>query len=449
MLRALWLLFKILILVIFIVWLADLPGEVQLDAMGYLVNIDIGFFCIALITLIIASIFIHNTITTFIHFPASYARYLEIRRREKGYKALTLGLTAVAAGDTAMAKNQAARATRYLKNDTGLPLLLQAQAARMNKQEEDAIKIFARILENKDAAFLGVRGLLQTALDQKQNTKALSLAQHALDLHPNQPWILNLVYDLQTKERKWDDALKTLMRIKKTKSLPKDKIIRDHCAILIAQAEDLKNTNQDKAARNCLEQAFSMSHLFVPAAATLAKHYIQDGDQKKAVRVLEKSWKKYPHPDTKALWDSLLPSKKDSQQHPHLQWFMKLHKHNTKSAYSLLVAGRTAMEVNAWDDARDFLMRAEKKRPSKNIYIALADLERISGGAESQAKTWHELSENAPDDPCWVCEDTGRIYNDWTYMTPHHNTFNSIQWMSPDTANSVSKDIKTPLIQHP
>lgn len=453
MIRALWFLFKITVFVAFMVWVAELPGSIKLDLQDYVVTMEIGFFLMAVGVIVLIAIFLYNLVMAVVKFPASYKRYRDIRNREKGYHALTLGLTAVAAGDTAVASKQAELATRYLKHDTGLPLLLKAQAARMRGQEEEALKSFAILLENKDAAFLGVRGLLQAALDHNYHDKALDLAKQALKLHPKQPWILGLVYDLEIKEQLWDDALETLKRAQKLKSMDKEKLQRDFTAIYIAKAEQAEKQGKDEEALRLLENAFKHHPGFIPAALRLSEKYIQMDMPKKAMKILEQSWKKDPHPQIAKLWRTLTPQKKIKEPMERMKWFTRLHKINTKSARSFLEAGHVAMLEGLWGEARSYLESAEKIRPSKELYQMLADLERMSGKGEDTAKRWIDMAETAEPTRAWVCRDTGRFYNEWHVIAQPHGSFNSIEWTAPElidiAAPSLHNHIKKAVIESP
>ena len=113
------------------VWLSEQEGSVRIDWMEYSVNVHVGLFLAGLLGLILLSVFVYRLMRTVVDFPASYRFYSQRRAKEMGYKALTLGLTAVAAGDTGAALKQAKKARSLLPEDQGLPLLLEAQAARL------------------------------------------------------------------------------------------------------------------------------------------------------------------------------------------------------------------------------------------------------------------------------------------------------------------------------
>jgi uncharacterized membrane-anchored protein len=243
MIKALWFLIKVTALIAIVVWLADRPGTMRLDWIDLqgndiAVNVQIGVFLAALFGFVLLSIFIYQTIKTFVDLPKSMARYNEIKAREKGYKALTLGLAAVAAGDRSGAVKQAKKARKFLPDDTGLPMLLDAQAARLDGRESDAAQSFVALLEDKDASFLGVRGLLQAALDTRDYDTALTLAERAMASYPKQVWILKIAYDLQLKAKTWDRARGTLRALEKSGGISAERAQSDKAAILVAAGDE-------------------------------------------------------------------------------------------------------------------------------------------------------------------------------------------------------------------
>lgn len=431
MIRALWFMIKVGVLVAAVVWIAERPGFVHLQWLNYEARIHFGFFMLAMLALLLVSIFAYNIIRTFVDFPQSFSRYLELKKHEKGYRALTLGLTAVAAGDTKIAAYQAFRAEKFLEDDAGLPLLLKAQAARLEGKEDEARKTFLRLLENKDAAFLGVRGLLQAALDNGEFSRALTLSRQALAIHPKQPWILRLVYDLEIRQREWAQARKTLQRAEKAGAIEALQAKSDRAAMYLAEAEDdLQNDRRDDALQK-LENAHRSDPEFVPAVTRLAKMYVQFGKRRKAEKMVARAWKAAPHPDLAQVWDLLVPVKKSPDPMARLQWFEKLGHLNEKSPEGHMAVAQAAMDEGLWGEARDHLRKAEALHPSAGVYKVLAALEEKSTGNDELALMWLEKAADAAPDKVWVCSETGRIYEDWYPVAMPHGAFNTIAWDYP------------------
>jgi HemY protein len=431
MLKALWFMIKVGALTAAAIWIAERPGTVRIEWLEYAVTVHVGLALLVAIGIMLLCIFIYNIIRTFVDFPKAYRRYSEIKSREKGQRALTLGLTAVAAGDTKSAVYQAARARRLLHDDLGLPLLLEAQAARLDGREEDARKAFVALLENKDAGFLGVRGLLQAALDMKHYTKALELANQALKLHPKQPWILSTVYDLEIRQRNWEQARVILYRAEKAGAVSPEKAKADRTVLYLAEAEEeAKKSNWSEAIRKA-KKAAELNPDFSPASVRLARLYNNSGRRRHAVSVIERAWKAAPHPELAQVWDSLAPAKSAKKPLSRVAWFEKLVELNSSHVESYIAAGRAAMEESLWGEARQHFRRAEELEASARLYKLWADLEERSGGSEDTIAAYLEKANAAKQDRVWVCRETGRIYNEWSPLAQPHGAFNTIDWAYP------------------
>ncbi len=324
MLRALWFFIRVGLIVAVAVWVASQPGDVALTWFDYTFKVQMGFFLLCLLAIILFSIFLYNVIDTFMSFPASYRRYREIKSREDGYRALTLGLTAVAAGDKKVAAKQAKKTAKLMPDDMGLPKLLQAQAARMEGKSEEARKHFAAMMDNKDAAFLGVRGLLQEALDHEDYRGALKLAHGALESHPKQPWVLKTVYDLQIKAKGWNGAQQTLKRLEKTDSMTRGKVISDRAVLSIAEGEEKLEGGYIPQALELFKRAHRILPEFAPAAVRLARLYKQEGKRRAAMGVIKKSWKLQPHPELEEMWMELMTPSKAAVGAERAKWKDKL-----------------------------------------------------------------------------------------------------------------------------
>ncbi|MCC6597210.1 MAG: heme biosynthesis protein HemY [Alphaproteobacteria bacterium] len=437
MLRAIWFAIKVGVLSVLAVWVAGRPGHVRIEWMDYTITVALGFFLLAVIGVILLSIFIYQVIRTFVDFPRSFARYNEIKRREKGYRALTLGLTAVAAGDTKAALSQARRAGALLPGDTGLPLLLQAQAARLDGREDDAAQAFVALIENKDASFLGIRGLLQTALDGADHEAALSLAEKALSLYPRQKWILKITYDLQIRLRRWPEAYHTLANVESCGVLSAQKARSDRAVILLAQGLRDEEEGFEAEALSNARGAVMVDRGFSPSSVILAHMYDRRGKRAKAIRIIEKAWKVSAHPDLMQSWETFIAPDKANDFIARLRWVEKLLKTNSQSGAGLMAAGRAAMNADLWGVARDYLERAENFEPCAALYRLRAELEERSGGDEDLVKAWLEKAALVPAAKAWVCSETGRVYAQWSPVALPHGSFNTMLWDYPQAVPGV------------
>lgn len=451
MIRSLWFLVKIAVVVGVVVWVAERPGSVRVEWLDYVFTVHVGLFLLALLGVIVVSIFLYRVVRAFVTFPSSLRYYNEVKGREKGYRALTVGLTAVAAGDTAAAMKHAEKARKMLPEDEGLALLLKAQAARLDGREEDARESFVALLENKDAAFLGVRGLLQASLDTGDTEAALQLARRALDLHPKQKWILRTVYDLEIRGRHWGAAADVLTRAVRSGAIRKERAMRDRAAMALAIALEAEDEGLHNVAAAQFKEAQTLAAKienaadgvvdsgFVPAAIVYAQYLMRrgGGQRKKAVAQIEKAWKAQSNAVGAGaqgafvpVWAELMPVAAAGDPLARLKWFERLVKLNPQSAAGQMAAGQAAMDGGLWGEARKFFERAEELRPSAALYKAFAALEDRAGGdgAKEAARKWIEKAGDAPGDRVWVCRESGRVYEGWHPIAEPHGSFNTIEW---------------------
>ncbi len=413
------------------IWLSEQEGSVNVKWMEYNVTVHVGLFLAGLLALILVSIFLYRVIRTFVDFPSSYRFYSQNRARDMGYRALTQGLTAVAAGDTKAAMKHAGKVRSLLPEDKGLPLLLEAQAARLDGREADAQESFAGLLENKDASFLGVRGLLQASMDAGDYRSALKLARQALSIHPKQPWILRTVYDLEIGQREWGAAEATLKRAVKVGAITKERALSDRVAMALAVALSAEEEGLDDVALSEYKRAQKLDGSSIPAVVLATEYYIRKGQKKKAVALIEKSWRKTPHAALVDLWDRLMPIKDEDDVLSRLKWYERLVALNGNNARIHLAAGQAACDAALWGEARKFFDKAAQIRPSKELYKALAILESLASKDEVKMRDWLEKAADVPAERVWICRETGRLYPFWRPIAVPHGSFNTIEWNFP------------------
>jgi len=434
MVRTVWFVIKLGLLIALLVWLAEQSGTVNVAWMGYDIRMHVGLFLVGLVAIILMAIFIYNILDAFVNFPASWRRYREVRSLEKGYRAVSLGLTAVAAGDTKAAGKQAKTARKFMPDDTGLPLLLAAQAARLDGREEDARSSFAVMLEHKDTAFLGVRGLLQSALDQEDYSSALTIAEGALKTHPKQPWILKTVYDLQIKNENWDAAGEALKTLEKVGGIDKVQAVSDRAILLVVRAMGFEGQGSSAEAIKLYKAAIKIDGGLLEAAIPLVGLYKSEKKVRAAKGLIEKVWKIAPHPALADLWMGLMPVKKRDDKAARMARAEALIKMNPNHVEGYLAVAREAMDQRLWGPAREALRKAEEIEPEERVYEMLVQLEGLAGDyEEAERLRMNELVQASPA-PRWVCAETGRIYAAWHWFATPYPLFGTIGWQVPEVA---------------
>lgn len=441
MIQTFWFFIKIALVTSAAIWLATQPGSVSMSLMGYHVTLDIGVFFISLVVVVLLILFLWRVVKAMFSVPSTIAKYREEDKRKKGFRALTRGLVAVAAGDVKGATKFSKQTKSLLPDQNGLPVLLEAQAARLRGEEGLAQNRFEHLMEDKDTAFLGVRGLLKSALEEGDIVRALEFVRKAEKIYPKQGWVIQSVYDLEIKNGLWSDAIKTGKKALKYNVLLREKIISDRVAIYLMRFDYEADKGETKLALKDLEQAYKLNPYFVPTVTRLAEYYISKKKNRKAVSIVEKAWKKNPHPELVSLWDALTPKNNGKNSAKILKWYEHLIALNPDSAEGQMAAAHAAMDLGYWGEAKAYLMVAEKIYPSARLFRLRAIVEQNSTHNEDAI---HELMEKASEalpDKSWICSETGLTYSEWSAIAMPHESFNTIIWDYPGAVRVTQKSL--------
>ena len=149
MIRALWLFLLVAGLAFAATVIADLRGTVVIQLGDSETRMYLSVATVLVIALSLVTIIIYRIITTFIDAPAEFFRWRAMGRRRKGFAALTRGLVAVAAGDDEEARRQTRKAIS-LVGEPPLALLLAAQAAQLEGDDETAQRYYTQMLQSKE-----------------------------------------------------------------------------------------------------------------------------------------------------------------------------------------------------------------------------------------------------------------------------------------------------------
>lgn len=438
MFRPLFFIIKIALLVALAVWVSEQTGVMQISWMGYEIKAHIGFFLGASVIVILTGLFIQRFFLSILH--RLRTRHLRKRQDElkKGYGTLTQSLSALASGNTKQARDLTKRAGRLIQEDTELAVFIQAQAAYLDGKNEEAERLFAKLLTHSDTVFLGLRGILQAALAHNDTERALRFAEKAYNKHPKQHWVITTYYKLLLRERQWDKATEILSKIEKLGALPAADIKSEHIALLLQQARIDELANRPRQAIKKRKQAHKLDAGFVPAALALIQDHLSAKQKGAARKVFEACWKLSPHPELSPLWKQLAPSNKPSDPAVRLRWFERLITLNPDNGEGRMAAANIAIDDRLWGEAREHLRKAEKEGcQHARFYRLWAHLEE-SQGHTADAKHYYDKASQAPADKVWICSETGLIYDHWYALAEPHGSFNTIKWDNPSSRKALS-----------
>jgi HemY protein len=388
-------------------WLVGLPGSVNAQIGGTTFGAPTSVALLFAIVVFVVLYILVRVLLTVVRLPGRTARMRAARDRRRGETALTRTLLALAGGDSTAARREARR-SRLLLGDTPQTLLLAAYAGRQAGQQEEAEAAFRALAKRDDAAFLGLRGLMQQAMGRGDWEEAAQLARRAEEASPGVPWLRAERSRLAIRTGSWKEAL--------TLAGPGDKV-----AVLGTAAANAEPDSSE--ARRLAKQAWRADPAFAPAALAYAKCLRAAGRERRAQDVLRTSWSLAPHP---ALAEDALATAPDDLARTRRAEALA----NAAPGHpeSKLLLARVTLAAGLHGEAQ---RHAEEARAAgldqRRVWLLLADIAEQSGNSAGQSDALRHAA-NAEPDPAWRCDQCGTVHAEWAPTCSHCGTTGRIAW---------------------
>jgi HemY protein len=430
--RALPALIVIAIVVAAAGFLAGVPGHVALTWQGWRIDTSVAVLVLAVIILGMLAAALFHLLRKILGGPRAFMRARRERRRREGYRALTQGMVAVAAGDADEAQRHARKADALLA-EPPLTLLLSAQAAQLKGDEQAARKYFTAMLDRAETEFLGLRGLVMQALRGGDERAALHLVERARTLRPKTPWVLQSLFELQARAGKWLEAETTLAEALKRKVLGHD-AARHHRAVLLhEQSRTAEAQGDQRQALQLSAKAHALEPGFAPATARYAELLRVGGWTRRAAKAIEAAWRAAPHPDLAEAWNALFA---EATPIARVKETDRLAAANPDHPESRLAQARASLAARLWGETRRHLealgAKLEGEPPSPRICRHMAELEEVQHQDVGAARHWlSRAATTAAPDPTWICSACGAETPRWGALCPACHAFATLHWRHP------------------
>lgn len=424
------------ILVAGAVLVADQPGRVAIVWQGWRVDTSVAVLIVGTLLVAVLAVIVVGLLRRIVGGPRAFLHARRERRRRDGYRALTQGMVAVAAGDADEAQRYARKADVLLA-EPPLTLLLSAQAAQLNGDEDAARKYFAAMLNRPETEFLGLRGMLTQALRRGEDGAALRLAERAHTMRPKTPWVLTNLLELQVRAGEWPRAQTTLAELVKAKLVPAATGRHHQAALLLAQSRAAADSD---TALSFASEAQDLVPGFAPAAARRAELLQRAGNPRKAAKAIETAWRREPHPRLAAAYAALFADEAPLARVKHHEQLAAL---NPDHVESHLAIAEAALAAQLWGEARRQLAACGADSggntvsggaPTARICRLMAALEESEHGDGAAARSWLARTAEAPPDPLWVCANCEAESHDWQPLCARCRGFDSLSWRRPSHA---------------
>jgi HemY protein len=355
-------------------------------------------------------------------------------------------MVAVAAGDPDEAQRQARRADALL-NEPPLTLLLSAQAAQLNGDEQAAKRFFTQMLERPETAFLGVRGLLRQALDRGDKGEALQLTQRANQLRPEAPWVQKQLLELQVAGGQWDQAIETLRRMAKMRLIDAATAARRRAVILVERARIAEAAGSPDEALALANEAHKLAPDLVPATAAAVRLLGASGKARKAANMAIESWARAPQPEIAQAFLAVYGREDPLQR---LRQVERLAAAKPEHVESRLALAEAALAARLWGEARRYLdpLLQEADAPARACRL-MAEIAKAEHGDLAAAESWRTRADQASPDPCWVCDQCGAQAQRWTALCGNCGAFDRLSHRAPTRISVLPPVAGTTLVAMP
>lgn len=405
-------------------WMADLPGVISIGWEGYVweqppivAALLLGVF----LALFLGAVWL---VLTILRSPKIAGRFFRRRRRDRGYQALSSGLIALGTGNARLARKLGLEADKLLTHEPAAKLLL-AQAAQLSGQHSEARQRFEAMLDNPQTRALGLHGLFVEAERQGEPVAARHYAEEALKAQPGLDWAGRAVLGYQAVANDFEAAVATLERNFTAKLIDKPTYRRHRAVLLTARALEMEDRDPDQA-MTLAKEAHGLAVDLVPAAVVGARLATRKGDVRKAVKLIEATWRLSPHPD---LAEAYAHARIGDSAQDRLKRVKALALMRAHSATGALAVARAAMEARDFAEAREQLKFALTSEPSRGAFVMMAELEEAEHGDKGRMREWLARAVQAPADMAWVAD--GIVSPDWKPVSPLTGRVDAFEWIRP------------------
>lgn len=443
MLKTLWSLFVLVVVVLALVWVADRPGDVSLQWLGFRIETSFALLAAGVGVVAVATALVYRLWLALRRAPGRVSEAFHGRRRQKGYQALTRGMVAVAAGDANEARRSVKRA-EVLLNDPPLTLLLSAQAAQLEGDDSAAAGFFEAMTKQQETEFLGVRGLLTQAMKRGDEPEALSLARRAYRLRPKSGWVAGNLLELQARSGDWLDAQVTGDEQVRNGLISRDDGRRRKAVLALQQGFKRRVEGDLDAAARQFKSAVDLAPGFAPAVAAFADSLTAAGKAKRARELIEKTWRTTPHPDLlEPYWAAVGDADGDGGDLARMKATERLAKSNRDHPESHIGLARAALAARLWGEARTHLgalagaavdadgSASDPHHQEARVCRLWAELEDAEHGDAAAARRWLSLASLAEADSAWVCGSCGNAVHEWSALCGNCGALDGFTWRTP------------------
>jgi HemY protein len=405
------------------VWLADRPGDVIITWQGQHFKTTVMVMIIAVMAAMVVLAFLWSILRAIVLSPRLLGNYRRRRRGERAYQAMSSGLIAIGSGDIAAAQKHAAAVNKLAPGEP-LALLLAAQSAQLSGDRDGAERAFRTMAGRDDTKPLGLHGLFIEAHRRNDPAAALAHAEEAARTTPSLGWASRAVMEARVRDGDWAGALHLLEQNLRT--LEKSVYRRLRAVLLTAHARAIEGSDRERAKTLALE-AQKLAPKFAPTAALAGRLLAEDGQHRKAGRIIYGAWRANPHPELAQTYAGFRSAESARDRLKRIEALAKTVPDHVEGA---LATARAAIDAQEFAKARAALT-PYLAVPTKRVALLMAELERAEHSDEGRAREWLARAVHAAPDPAWTTD--GHVSEHWLPASPITGHLDAFEWRVPLT----------------
>lgn len=424
MIRALWIFGLAAAIAALVVVLAEFPGAVTIDWLGYRLETAASIVAVMLAALLFVFYVFVRLVLWIAQGPKAWRAYFARQRNERGMGALAHGLAAAAGGDASEAGKAAQTAGRLVRDET-LARILSLEAAQVAGHETE-IEIHARALtENPHTELLGWKALFDLAKARGEKAKAHNHAETAFEKSAGAGWAAEALLADALSAHDFPRAMAVLDRAERGKGFIPERASDIRASILTAQGKRERETGEAQKALPPLRKAMALVPGFLPAAIQRSSLQFEAGRMKRAEDTVLEVWPRAPHP---ALADIYLKAGKGNEGAEGR--LTALTKHNPTHVESRLLIAAEAIAEGRYTSARDALKNLLLAGRTGRVAALMAELSLKESNDRARADEWLKKGLMATRDNVWECETCGHTQTEWTAVCPRCDGVATQAWFT-------------------
>ena len=400
------------------------------------------FFLLIIIVAILILIKILNFLSAVLSFfrgdETAIKRFFERSKERRGLKAFSNSLIALEEGENDKAFSEAKKAEKLLRFPQ-MTALLGARATRANGLISSEKEYNKKLLKYPETQIVGLRGLINSSLEDGDIDTALALAEKAKKLNPKNVGVTETLFNLQCKNQDWEGAHKSVSEMFRQKqSLTGEELRRRESVVLTAAAKENQLNGLTEKSLSLARQAVKKTPEFIPAIIVCAELEHLVGKKSSGVKLIKSAWAVAPHPLLASVYANFFPEETPENRLDRFQSLLR----NLKHLEAAIISANLHIAIEDFPKARSVLVPFTEAELDSRVATLMAAAEKGCGEDEKVVSGWLSKSTTSKRPPEWICDRCGYI-DSWRPVCSKCDTFDSQIWASPSNSTELHHGLTT------